>query len=210
MRTAKKITLALLAAMTWFALVLQFRIILNNGPAGGMPATMQIANFFSYFTILSNIWVAVCCTSCLLLPATSTGKFFSKVTVQSAIAVYIFIVGLVYNLVLRRIWSPTGWQLVADNLLHVAVPVAFVLYWFFFTTRQQLQWKDIFPWLLFPALYLVYSLIRGEATGWYPYPFVDAAKLGYGRVAVNSLGVLAAIIAAGSGIIAINRVNKRQ
>ncbi|MEQ1675393.1 MAG: Pr6Pr family membrane protein [Chitinophagaceae bacterium] len=200
--------MALLAGITWFALALQLKLSLDTTSATGFTALKTVINFFSYFTILCNLLVAVSLTSSLLLPRSALGSFFSAPIVTSAIALYIFIVGLVYNLVLRNIWEPTGWQLVADNLLHVIVPLLYVLYWIFFTPKQTLHWKNILPWLIFPALYLGYSLIRGTVDNWYPYPFVDVSKLGYAKVAVNSLLVLAAIISVGAGMVAINRRGK--
>jgi len=205
----KKICMVVIAITAWFALALQLYLMLKRAPSIGFSATDTVINFFSYFTILSNLLVAKSLTVSLLLPSSPFGIFFSKMSVQSAIAVYIFIVGLVYNLVLRNLWDPEGWQLVADNLLHVAVPVLYVLFWLIFTPKKILQWKNIFPLLIFPAVYLGYSLIRGSVTGWYPYPFVNADKLGYGQVAVNSLLVLLAIVTAGLGIIAFNRFTKR-
>lgn len=200
--------MALLAAIAWFAIILQFYIMLNNSPAPGFSQLMLVANFFSYFTILSNLLVAVCLTACLFTPLSSAGKFFTRAEVQSAIAVYIFIVGLVYNLVLRNIWSPAGWQLVADNLLHVIVPVLFVWYWYLFVRDNKLQWKHLFYWLIFPAGYLIYTLIRGAFVNWYPYPFIDAGIIGYAKVSVNSLGVLVAILTAGSVIILLDKSAK--
>lgn len=199
--------MALLAAIAWFALVLQFYIMLNN-PTPGFSELMLVANFFSYFTILSNLLVAVCLTACVFTPISPAGKFFQQAEVESAIAVYIFIVGLVYNLVLRNVWSPAGWQLVADNLLHVVVPVLFVLYWYLFVRGNKLQWKHLLYWLIFPAVYLIYTLIRGAIVNWYPYPFIDTGNIGYAKVAVNSLGVLVAILTAGSVIILLDKSAK--
>lgn len=196
--------MAFIAAITWFGLILQFNLSLNNTAIGYGTAKLTI-NFFSYFTVLCNLLIAISLTFSLLAPSSAAGKFFLKVTVQSAIAVYIFIVGLVYNLVLRNVWEPKGWQLVADNLLHVVVPLLYILYWFIFIPRRQLKWRDMYPWLIFPGLYLVYSLIRGPVDRWYPYPFLDVATFGYGKVAVNSLCVLAAILLVSSGAIAWNR-----
>lgn len=198
----------ILAAISWFALVLQFRIMMNSGEITRLSRAMLAANFFSYFTILSNILVALCLSIPLFIPKHTAGQFFSHRSVSTSIAVYIFIVGLVYNLVLRNIWTPTGWQLVADNLLHVAVPLLYLLYWYFFTQRESLPWKSLLAWLIFPALYLAYTLIRGSMVNWYPYPFVDAGKLGYVKVALNSLAVLAAILITGSVLLIINNRSK--
>ena len=129
---------------------------------------------------------------------------------QSALALYIFIVGLVYNLVLRGIVTLTGLDWIVDNLLHVIVPVLYVLYWLIFTPKKILQWKNILPWLIFPAVYLIYSLLRGPVADWYPYPFLHAGKLGYEKVAMNSFFVLAAFLIVGLGVIAYNRAGKRK
>jgi hypothetical protein len=84
--------------------------------------------------------------------------------------------------------------LLADNLLHSIIPVLYLIFWIFFVRKQSLQWKDIFPWLIYPLVYLVYVLIRGAYFGVYPYPFVDVVQLGYARVMLNSLGVTAMIL----------------
>ncbi len=204
----QNIARVILAAISWFAVFLQFRIMINSGEVTGLSKPMLAANFFSYFTILSNLLVAISLSYQLNFPRSKPGQFFNSTSVSTAIAVYIFIVGLVYNLVLRKIWSPTGWQLVADNLLHVAVPLLYVLYWYFFAQREPLGWKSLLSWLIFPALYLSYTLIRGAVINWYPYPFVDAGNLGYVKVALNSLAVLATILITGSVLLVINNRTK--
>lgn len=201
----KKLVMGIVAATAWFALIIQLILMLKTVNTAGFSTLKTLTNFFSYFTILSNLLVAVCLTSVLITPLSKAGSFFSKAGVQSGIAVYIFIVGLVYNLVLRSIWNPKGWQLVADNLLHVSVPLLYIIYWFFYTPKKVLHWKAILPWLLFPALYLAWSLLRGPVADWYPYPFIHAGNLGYVKVAINSLFVLIAILLTGLGLVAINR-----
>lgn len=168
-----------------------------------------IINFLSFFTILSNLLVALTLSYSLISPVSLVGSFFSHPTVHSAVALYIFIVGLVYNLVLRNLWAPTGSQLLADNLLHVVVPLLFILYWFIFIPKAVLQWKDGIPWLLFPLVYLVYSMLRGAFTNWYSYPFLNAGELGYGKVSMNIIMMIMAFLAVGMVLIAVNRSMKR-
>lgn len=183
-----------LAFMAWFAIILQLFITIEN-----------YTNFFSYFTILSNLLVAVSLTCSTLMPHTTLGKYFSSVRVQSAIALYIFIVGLVYNLVLRGIWEPKGWQLAADNLLHVIVPALYMLCWLAFTPKGHLNWKDGIVWAYFPLAYLIYSLIRGYLIGWYPYPFLNVTQLGYQKVFVNSGLMVVAFVVVGLLLIVFNK-----
>lgn len=204
----KKRGAASIAITAWIAVILQFYLILQTTGTTGFSTFKTVTNFFSYFTILSNLLVAVCLTTSLISPTSGVGSFFSKWSVQSAIAVYIFIVGLVYNLVLRGLFTLTGLNWIVDNLLHVVVPVLYVLYWFIFTPKKVLQWKNLAPWLIFPALYLLYSLLRGPMADWYPYPFLHAGKIGYGQVTINSVFVLLAFMLTGLGVIAYNRQGK--
>lgn len=190
----KRLSGIILAFIAWFGIILQMYITAEN-----------YFNVFSYFTILSNILVAVGLTCATLIPHTKLGKYFSSISVESAIALYIFIVGLVYNLVLRGIWEPKGWQLVADNLLHVIIPALYMLYWLAFMPKGALNWKDGIVWAYFPLAYLIYSLIRGHLMGWYPYPFLNVTKLGYQKVFINSGLMVVAFVVVGFLLIAFNK-----
>ncbi|MES2851233.1 MAG: Pr6Pr family membrane protein [Bacteroidota bacterium] len=185
-----------IAALTWFAWITQWCI-----------TSFGFIDFISFFTVQCNLLVALCLSFSLLAPNTVLGNFFSKTTVQTAIALYIFIVGLVYNTVLRGLYSFAGMQWLIDNLMHVVVPMLFVIYWFFFTTRVFLKWKDCIYWLIYPLLYTLYSMIRGAFVHWYPYPFLNAEKLGYPQVFINMLVVLAAFLVTGLILIAVKRKN---
>jgi hypothetical protein len=193
-----KIYLAIYTAISWFALLLQLYLIIVNRKLG-LAAT--IVQYFSYFTILTNILVAICFTSLLLKPGVN--NFFNKPKTLAAMAVYITIVGAIYNLVLRQLWNPQGWQLLADNLLHTVVPILFVGYWVVAVPKRNLRWKDFLPWLIYPAIYLVYILIRGALTNLYPYPFTDVGTYGYATVGMNSLWVMVGFIVVSLLFIAI-------
>jgi hypothetical protein len=206
---AKRTSMAIIALLGWLGIILQFYLILQTTGSTGYSTLKLTLNFFSYFTILSNLLVAACLSSILIGPGSGLGAFFSKVPVQSAIAVYIFIVGLVYNLVLRGIVVVTGLNWIVDNILHVLVPVLYVLYWFVFTPGQALHRKNIPPWLIFPGVYLVYSLVRGPFVHWFPYPFLDTEKLGYGKVIVNSFFVLTAFLLVSLLLVVYNRSAKK-
>ncbi|WP_107826297.1 Pr6Pr family membrane protein [Mucilaginibacter yixingensis] len=149
-----------------------------------------IIQIFSFFTIQTNLLVAVCLTGLSVLPKTSWGKFFYRPSVLTAIAVYISIVGLVYAVVLRNTWQPQGLFKTTDFLLHTISPLLYVVFWLVFVSAGSVKWQAMLRWAIFPLAYLVYALVRGAVIGWYPYPFLDVAKLGYERVAVNSLVIL--------------------
>lgn len=185
-RTGTTISMSIIALTGAFALVLQFYLMVTV-PNAVHSLPFRIINFFSFFTILSNILVAKSLAILLIMPSTFWARFLGRPAVQTAIAVYIAIVGITYSLVLRALWHPQGWQLVADMLLHDVIPVLYIIFWLVFVPKGSLNWKHPLWWLLFPLVYLIYTLLRGAVTNWYPYPFVDAGALGYERVAVNVL-----------------------
>jgi hypothetical protein len=181
-----KAYLSLIAIAGWFALIGQFYLIIV-GMQASVPET--IVRYFTFYTILTNILIAVCCTVLLLKPDSSWGKFFSKTTTLTAITVNIIIVGATYNTILRWLWKPQGLQYVVDELLHLVIPLAFVVFWLIFVPRGGLKWNNIFLWTVYPLVYLAVILIRGAFSGYYPYPFVDVNKLGYPQTLLNSAGI---------------------
>jgi hypothetical protein len=193
------------AALAWFALALQCYLTVALSIANGKTLIAGVIVFVSYFTILTNLLVAVVLSFSLWAPGTRWGAWFSRPTVQSGTAVYIAIVGIVYSLLLRHIWDPQGWQKLADVLLHDLIPLLYVAYWVVFVPKNSLRWKDALWWLTYPAAYFAYTLRRGAASGWYPYSFLDAQALGYSRVAANAVMLLAAFLLTGLLFVAIAR-----
>ena len=191
--TPKIIFGTIVSFLTWFSIVFQFYL-----------TTGSIANLFSYFTILCNLLVALSLSFSIFLPKTKIGIYFSSISGQTAIALYIFIVALVYNSVLRGLLLLEGWQILVDNMLHVVIPILYLLYWFFFVPKAYLNWKNGMYWTLFPFLYLIYSLIRGAIVQWYPYPFLNAAKYGYEQVIFNVGIMLLVFFSAGAILIVVN------
>ncbi len=198
------ITLA--AIVAWFAIGLQFYISMPLYQSQGHTFLWSVVQILSYFTILTNIIVALAYSVILLSGNSKAGRFFSQPSTLTAISVYIGIVGFIYALVLRNIWNPQGLFKVADDLLHTINPILFIVFWFVFVPKQPLHWKLCINWLIYPFLYLIYTLLRGEISGVYPYPFVDVAAIGYAKVAINSLWVLVAFLTFSGIFIAVSRL----
>jgi hypothetical protein len=129
---------------------------------------------------------------------------------QSAIAVYLFIVFVGYNLLLRHIWTPTGLQFWVDELLHDIIPILFLIYWVFFVLKGRLNALHPISWLLYPVLYLLFALMRGAIDGFYPYPFIDVEQSGYRTVLRNSGGLLLAFITGSYLFVAIDKLLYRR
>jgi hypothetical protein len=199
-----------IAALAWFALALQLYLTIAVPIVPGLTVLERVANYFSFFTILTNLIVAIALTSFVTLPKFPLGQFFSRPAVQSAIAVYIAVVGAIYSLLLRHQWSPQGMGKLADGLLHDAVPVLYGIYWLVFVPKAQLRWKHALLWLIYPVAYMFYTVARGAAIGWYPYPFIDVGVLGYAVALRNAAGMLVVFIMAGLIVVAIGRGMTRR
>ena len=195
----------LLMALIWFGLILQFCISIQAYLHDGRSLPGALVEFFSYFTIQVNILTGLSLFALLLKPETRLNNFFSRGYVFTGVVLYIIIVGLVYNTILRDIWHPVGLFRLADELLHLVNPVLFVAYWLIFIRKQALKWTQALNWLWYPLLYVIYVLIRGALTQLYPYPFIDAGKFGYSAIMINSLGLLVVFLLLGLLLIFITR-----
>ena len=194
-----------IAAVALASLALQYVLLLalvrdNVGVALG---TLR---FLSYFTILSNIGVALAC----LAAAAGRNGFFARDEVRGAVALYIGVTGLIYVAILRHLWQPQGAQWWADSGLHYATPLLYLAWWLAFAPHGALGWRTLPRWLLFPLAYLAWVLLRGAWLGEYPYPFIDLGQLGPGRTSVNALGVLLVFLVLGSVLLWLDRLLARR
>jgi len=194
------------ALLGWFAVITQLYLMIENR-AVSIPGTLF--RFFAFFTIDTNIIVALCFTFIFLGSKYPLGRFFAKAGTITAITVYITIVGIVYNVILRSIWDPQGMQKIVDELLHSVIPALFIIFWLIYVPIEQLKWKNAFPWLIFPIIYMIYALIHGNITKWYPYPFVDVNKLGYNKALLNAGGILLVIFLLSLALIGTGKLMKK-
>lgn len=206
----RKIIIFIIALVAWFGLSLQFYLIYDNAMRNDIPLAGEVLRFFSYFTILTNLLVAIALSNMLRRPGSRVGKFFASAGTQTAIALYIGVVGLVYSVALRHIWNPTGWQLVADRVMHDMVPIFYILYWAFLAPKERLPWTNAFWWLLYPAIYCIYVLIRGAVVQVYPYHFIDKNLLTWPQLLINIAILMVVFLGLGLMIIALNRLFIRK
>ena len=202
----KKVVLNLGIILSWTGVILQYYLSMT-------VADSRIADtvkFLSFMTIWTNFLIAIFFTFVTISPQRRGGKFFSIHSVQTALLVYIIAVGLIYHLFLAHIWDPKGYQYVADQILHTAVPLFYLAYWIFFTEKTELKLRSAFNWLLYPLVYAIYAMVRGAATGKYPYYFLNADSLGYGVIFRNIALIAVSYFMMGALLIAINNMLVRR
>jgi hypothetical protein len=194
---------AAVAGLGLFALVMQYWLGAAN--RGDTTLATWTIRYFSFFTIVTNTLAMLAMGLPVVAARSAAGRFFERAGVRMAIAGYILIVFAVYFVVLRHSWSPQGWQLIVDRILHYAIPALFIADWLVFVPRVGLPWRDVLAALLLPLAYIVWTLLHGVATGWYPYPFLDVSRLGYPAVLANIGGLFLVFLAVGLVLAAIDR-----
>jgi hypothetical protein len=170
------------------ALVLQFALTIPARLGTGDMIFGAVIFYFTFFTILTNLALVLIYAS-ELWPQSSLSWFRRPVT-RGMLAAAIVLVALFYHFVLAATWQPQGPWAVADGLLHYVTPVFYMLWWALFMRHGLLKWSDVPSMLVPPIVYLIYAMIRGAFVGEYPYPILEANRLGYGQVAINVFLVL--------------------
>lgn len=161
-------------------------------------------NFFGYFTIQSNIIIAVAFAVTLVAAARRKRGVLGVSLLRGAGTVYIATTGIVYNTLLSNadVSASVPWS---NDVLHKILPAYAVLDWLLFSDRSRLLLRHVWWFLVYPAVWTIVVLVRGATDGWVPYPFLDPAQ-GYGVVALYCLGVGVSIVLLGVLVIGMSRL----
>ncbi|WP_372348531.1 Pr6Pr family membrane protein [Streptomyces sp. KL116D] len=186
---------AALLAVVGASLVTQLVLTLTGGrdansgaTNAGVPTLTRLVRLASYFTIESNVLVAVCCVTLLLGPGRD-GRVWRVLRLDTLLG--IAITGLVFAVLLAPKVHLHGLALAVTIGLHGIAPVATLVGWLLFGPWPRIDLPTVGRAFLWPAAWLGYTLAHGAATDWYPYPFLDVTELGYPRALINIAGVLA-------------------
>jgi hypothetical protein len=148
-------------------------------------AGFSVTDYFSYFTVLSNLFAA----SMLLYGAWRVGKPRSERTelLRGASVLYMLTTGIVFAVLLSGKHVSIPW---VNTIVHQVMPAVVALDWLVDPPHKPIELPRALWWLGFPLVYLIYTLIRGAIVNWYPYPFIDPrGHSGYLKVTGNCLGI---------------------
>ncbi len=161
-------------------------------------------DFFGYFTIQSNLIVAVALAVTLVAAAKRKRSDLRVSLLRGAATVYIATTGIVYNTLLTgaNVSASVPWS---NDIVHKVVPAYVVLDWLLFSDRARLLFRHVWWFLLYPAVWTTVVLVRGATDGWVPYPFLDPAQ-GYGVVAIYVVGIAVSITLLGVLVVAMSRL----
>jgi hypothetical protein len=194
---------ALIAALAVLALGAEFARAMRVSMADGYGIVESFYFYIRYFTILTNMGIAA------LMGVTALrmrrGAVLPPARDYVFALVYIMVVCVTYEALLRAEWSPRGLQFVSDMTMHDIVPVLTLLFWIGFAPKRGLRWRDPVLLLIYPALYLLATLVGGALGEGYPYYFFDASKFGYPVVLRTSLVFLVVFYGLGACLTALAR-----
>jgi hypothetical protein len=165
-------------------------------------APLRLIDLLSYFTIWSQIVVAVVMTLLWQNPARD-GKWIRIFRIDALLM--ITVTGVVYNLLLGPNYPPVGLNKISSPIEHTITPLLTVFIFFVAGPRGWFNKKAVAAALALPISYIFYTLIRGAIIGAYPYDFFDVTSYGYAYVITFVLGILAASLIVMSLYWAIDR-----
>lgn len=189
-----------LALVAWFGVSLLLFLSIQLAQANGKSVVDGLIIYFGYFTVLSNIFVALVASARVTAKCTQEPHWLARETTLGCATTAIVLVGLGYHLLLRKIWDPQGWQWTADVVLHYVVPMLTLFYWMLLRHSQRLPAWLPMAWCVYPVAYLAYALVRGTWLNSYPYPFIDVKVLGYPRMLLNGIGLLVVFVVVGYAV----------
>ncbi len=134
--------------------------------------------YFAYFTIDSSLIAAVALAVSGVWAWLGRQETRVLHLVRLSVVASATIVAVVYNALLRGSANLPAdgdyvWPVLPNEILHVWGPVVILLDWLLVQGYKKLPIKAAFWVLVFPGAWAVFSLVRGLATGWWPYWFID-------------------------------------
>jgi hypothetical protein len=159
------------------ALTAQFQLAITRG-------NFVKVNFFSFFTVESNIAAAFVLIALEFREASALERLARAI--RPPVTLYMTMTGVIYAVLLAPASADVGltaqW---VDVIVHEIAPLVVFLDWILAPPQRRPVLRDLRLWLIFPVVYVVYSLIRGPIADWYPYPFLDPnLDGGAGKVAI--------------------------
>jgi len=191
---------ALVAGLALVAILAQLVDLAAHG-------ALRPATFFSYFTIQS----ALLGSGVLLVGAARwrTVRSLAFDLVRGGAVVYLLVTGIVFAVLLAGTDVDTAlpW---ANVMLHQVLPVAMLLDWLLVPPAQRLTGRHGLLWLSYPLAWAGYTLSRGALVGQYPYPFLNPATAGAGRVAASGVAILIGMLLLAEAVVLVGNAARAR
>ena len=189
-------------ARAWWRVLVLF-VAVSVLLEGVVWVTAPLPLGLGYFTIQSNLLVLAAALP-LARDPWHDGPVWRVVRLDSLLG--ITVTGLVFAVVLAPYYHPTGLSWWTNIGLHYVSPVLTLMGWALWGPWSRITWSTVARAMLWPAAWVLWTLVHGAATGWYPYGFLDVGQLGL-AVALRNVGV---IVLMAFGFLLVYRVIDRR
>jgi hypothetical protein len=197
----------LIAAVTSLGPALQYGLMVYDETL--VSAAVKSVEFFSYFTILSNMLAAAALVAPLVAPNSRFAVWAEQSGPRAAIATYLTITAVVYHTMLASQWNPQGLRFVSNLILHTITPLTYLTDVALRGGQGQARWIAAAKAMAYPALFGLWTLIHGALSGFYPYPFMNVTKRGYPAVVLTMIEMSIAFALVALIFVALSRVRSK-
>jgi hypothetical protein len=171
------------AALACLAIAAEY---LDRAIAGGLNPV----NFLSSFTMQSSLIAAI-----VLATAAANwrrGGGASVDLLRGAATVYVAVAALVLPLLFGPAVDPAiPW---VEVVLRGVLPAAVIADWLLVPPLTRISSRQSITWFAYPVIWVSFTMLRGPAVDWYPFPELDPAG-GDGMVAAAVAAILASSFA---------------
>jgi hypothetical protein len=200
------------------------RLLIGAGLLGSViwQVTDRIANsifrpfeYFAYFSIVTAIVAG------LFLVTTSFGlmlKIEDTKWVEIArlsMAVALIVVGVVYHALLADAANDVrdgdyAWPVLPNEIIHTYAPILAAIEYLISVRAFRIRLRA-FVWVaIFPLIWLVFSIVRGSATNWWPYWFINPnGEAGLGGMLTYIAAITGFFLVLGLTVLGLKQVLRR-
>lgn len=191
------------------ALAVAIWALVSRADCAFVTRTCLGSNLFSYFTIHSAFLLVLAVLLAMLHTASGRKEPGWLTGLRALSTTYTVVSGTVFAVLLANaeLFGHLFLVPLSSKVLHFVLPVYAVLDFLVAPGRNRLRWATTWVATVFPALWAVYTLVRGRMVDWYPYFFLDPDLVGgYRTVGTYALGLSMYILAVAFLTVAATRL----
>ncbi len=161
--------------------------------SGYFTDVTRFVNFFSYFTILTNLFITIWFVLAFRSRQMGQSRWWGdQPEIKGALLLAGSVTILVYWTLLVDIPIPNVTGEIANFLLHLLVPLGLWIDWLIVGDPMTKSYRKMLSaWLIFPIVFVIYTEVRGPFAHWYPYFFLDPQAVGgAGKLVLWIIGMM--------------------
>ena len=173
------------------------------------------AEYFAYFSIVTAIVAG------LFLITTGFGLLLNiedtkwVEVARLSLAVALIVVGVVYHALLAGAANDVrdgdyAWPVLPNEIIHTYAPILAVIEYLISVKAYRIRLRA-FVWVaVFPLTWLVLSIVRGIATNWWPYWFINPnGEAGLGGMLTYISAITVFFVVLGLAVLGLKQVIRR-